>query len=111
MAKESEARLEQIIRGMRYIKLVVYPMEAFEEAAEFVEGLANVFDAASGARIKSALAQTLTQIFEPVIMVCSLPALGATLTVESIILRAHPPRSTTPSGPEPCRSFTAAHPT
>lgn len=44
-------------------------MELFEEATEFLEALANIFEAASGARIKTALANTLTNLLSPVVLV------------------------------------------
>lgn len=41
-------------------------MEAFEDAADFMEALASIFDVSSGARIKTALAITLTALLTPV---------------------------------------------
>jgi hypothetical protein len=69
VAKEAEPKMEQLIRGMRFLKIQVYPMEAFEEAAEFMERVAKLFDAASGSRIKTALAETLTQLLSSVVTV------------------------------------------
>lgn len=86
VAKEAESKIEHIIYGMRYLKICVgsimlqadsrisqhvqvYPLEAFEEAAEFIEALAAVFDAASGFKIKVALASVLTSLLAPVIKV------------------------------------------
>ena len=69
MAKELEPRVEHLIRGMRFLKLQIYPMEAFEEAAEFLEALSGIFDVASGLRIKISMANTITALLTPIIMV------------------------------------------
>jgi len=67
VAKENEARIEHIILGMRFLRFQTYPMEAFEEAAEFTESLAALFDAASGSRIKIAFATALNALFTSVV--------------------------------------------
>jgi hypothetical protein len=69
LAKDEEARAEHLIRGMRYLNFKIYPLEQFEEAAEFLEALADVFEAANGARVKLAMASTLTALLEPIIAV------------------------------------------
>lgn len=40
----------------------IFPLESFEEGAEFVEVLSRFFVASHGHRIKSAYAQTLTHL-------------------------------------------------
>ena len=67
IAKDGEARIEHIILGMRFLRFQTYPMEAFEEAAEFTETLAIQFDAASGSRIKIAFATALNALFSSVV--------------------------------------------
>jgi hypothetical protein len=69
LTKDEEARAEHLIRGMRFLKFQIYPLEQFEEAAEFLEALADVFELAQGARIKMAMASTLTALLEPIIAV------------------------------------------
>ncbi|GAA97489.1 uncharacterized protein L969DRAFT_91404 [Mixia osmundae IAM 14324] len=64
--KDLEPRLEHIIRGMQYLRIELYPLELFEEAAEFMEGLAKIFDAASGSRLKLALTETMITLITPV---------------------------------------------
>lgn len=44
----------------------VWPLESFEEGAEFMETLAKAFDNAHGFRFKSAFAETLVQLLHPV---------------------------------------------
>lgn len=64
--KDGGMRYENIIRGIEYIKLKVYPSEAFEEAAEFLESLSKSFANAHGQRLKSAFAEVLTTLLHPV---------------------------------------------
>jgi Cell morphogenesis N-terminal len=44
----------------------VWPPEAFEEAAEFMESLSKSFEQAHGLRLKSAFAETLVQLLHPI---------------------------------------------
>lgn len=60
-----------MVRSMRYVRLKVYPMEAFEDAAELLECMSTIFEAASGERIKRALALTLNQMLEAIVVVSS----------------------------------------
>lgn len=69
-SKETEPRVEQLIRGMRWIVIRVFPMEAFEEAAELMESLAGIFEATQSSRLRSALAVTINQIISPIALVC-----------------------------------------
>ncbi|KAG9015079.1 Cell morphogenesis protein PAG1 [Tulasnella sp. 427] len=64
--KDGGMRYENIIRGIEYIKLKVYPSEAFEESAEFLESLSKSFANAHGQRLKSAFAEVLTTLLHPV---------------------------------------------
>lgn len=75
-SKETEPRLEQLIRGMRCILIRVFPMEAFEEAAEFMESLSGIFEATQSSRLRCALAVTMNQIISPIALVCSLPLMN-----------------------------------
>lgn len=69
LTQNNEANIEHIVRCMRWVRLKVYPMEAFEDAAELLESMSRIFDAASGERIKRALAQTLNQMLEAIVLV------------------------------------------
>lgn len=51
--KEKEPQLEMLIRGMRCFKLKLYPIELFEEMADFLESLAN-FSVNAPTRLKYA---------------------------------------------------------
>ncbi|KAG9006543.1 Cell morphogenesis protein PAG1 [Tulasnella sp. JGI-2019a] len=66
VVKDGGTRFENIIRGLEYIKLKVYPSEAFEEGAEFVENLSKSFANAHGQRLKTTYAEVLTKVLHPV---------------------------------------------
>ena len=38
---EDEPKLYLLINGMKYLKLTIYPLEEFEESAEFIQSLAK----------------------------------------------------------------------
>ncbi len=52
-AKDSEARIEHLLRGMRTLKLRVYPEAELELAAELLESLAALFVNAHGQPLNS----------------------------------------------------------
>ncbi|KAG8937043.1 Cell morphogenesis protein PAG1 [Tulasnella sp. 419] len=66
LLKDGGMRYENIVRGVEHLKLTVYPTEAFEEGAEFVEGLSNSFCNAHGQRLKIAFAEVLTRLLHPI---------------------------------------------
>jgi hypothetical protein len=65
--KESEAKIEHILKGMRTLKLKVYPEEELEMSAEFVQALAGFFANSHGHYLKCAYAETLIHLLHPVI--------------------------------------------
>ena len=70
-SKEGDPALETAILGMRYLNITPYPMELFEEGAEFLEVVAKSFAGAHGQRIKSAYAEALYHLLLPVAKVSS----------------------------------------
>ena len=64
--KSIEEMLVAAINSMRHLKITVYPMELFEEGAEFVEILPRHFANAHGFRIKSAYAEAFLHLLLPV---------------------------------------------
>lgn len=61
--------------------LQVWPPEAFEEGAEFLESFSKSFAHAHGFRLKSAFADTLIQLIHPIGKVCKSPTfLSVTVT-------------------------------
>jgi hypothetical protein len=44
----------------------VWPPEAFEEGAEFMESLSKSFEQAHGLRLKTAFAETLVHLLHPI---------------------------------------------
>ncbi|KOS15114.1 tao3-transcriptional activator of och1 [Malassezia pachydermatis] len=66
VSRDNELLTEAAILGMRYLRITVYPMEAFEAGATFLTTLAQFFSHAHGYRIKRAFARVLHTIIEPV---------------------------------------------
>lgn len=64
--KDLDPRYENIVRGLRYIKIKVYPYEYFEDCAEFLDTLSKSFANAHGTRFKIAFNETLTQLLHSV---------------------------------------------
>ena len=61
-----EAKLELIIRGMRFLKLKIYPMDALEETAEFLRLCSDHFQGAQGVRVKAAFADVFVGLLDPI---------------------------------------------
>ncbi|KAG9125716.1 Cell morphogenesis protein PAG1 [Ceratobasidium sp. 392] len=64
--KDHDARYEHVVEGLKHIRIKVWPPEAFEEGAEFMESLSKSFANAHGTRLKIAFAQSLVQILHPI---------------------------------------------
>ena len=64
--RDTELLTESAVLGMRFLRIRVYPMEAFEEGCEFFEILARFYMHAHGFRIKHAFAHVLSAILLPV---------------------------------------------
>ncbi|KAF9444887.1 hypothetical protein P691DRAFT_806559 [Macrolepiota fuliginosa MF-IS2] len=64
--KDADVKYENLVKGLRHIKINVWPYEAFEEGAEFMEPLAKAFGNAHGLRLKSTFAETLVHILHPI---------------------------------------------
>ncbi|KAI0032600.1 cell morphogenesis N-terminal-domain-containing protein [Vararia minispora EC-137] len=64
--KDMDMRFENLVRGLKHVQIKVWPLESFEEGAEFMETLAKAFDNAHGFRFKLAFAETLVQLLHPV---------------------------------------------
>lgn len=64
--RDTELLTESAVLGMRFLRIRVYPMEAFEEGCEFIEILARFYMHAHGFRIKHAFAHVLSAILLPV---------------------------------------------
>lgn len=63
--KEIEPSIHLLIHGMRYLKLTNYPLESFEEGADFLQSIAKFFSATKSHSIKLAYCQVLTSILLP----------------------------------------------
>lgn len=71
--KEIEPSIHLLIHGMRYLKLKNYPLEDFEESADFLQSIAKFYRTTKSHSIKLAYSQVLTYILLP---------LAETLTAE-----------------------------
>ncbi|CAG8582462.1 4463_t:CDS:10, partial [Ambispora leptoticha] len=66
LIKEHEAKITMLIKGMRYLKLKIYPEGALEETAEFLNSLAGFLKNATGTKIKHAYAELFVQLLAPI---------------------------------------------
>jgi len=65
--KDGEARLGYLIRGVQFLKLKVYPLEAFEDTADFISAFATVFESSRGSFVKTTMAETLGPLLVQVV--------------------------------------------
>lgn len=65
--KESDAKIEHLLKGMRRLKLRVYPEEELEMSSEVIQALAGFFANAHGQNLKCAYAETFVHLLHPVI--------------------------------------------
>ncbi|KAK9472091.1 cell morphogenesis N-terminal-domain-containing protein [Dipodascopsis tothii] len=66
LSKEAETNTQLLIYGMRYLKLKVYPMDALDSSAEFLESIANYFVLSQGQTVKQAFSEILEQLLLPI---------------------------------------------
>jgi hypothetical protein len=59
-------KYENLVRGLKHIQIKVWPPEAFEEGAEFMESLSKSFGNAHGLRLKTTFSETLLQLLHPI---------------------------------------------
>ncbi|KII91186.1 hypothetical protein PLICRDRAFT_135155 [Plicaturopsis crispa FD-325 SS-3] len=64
--KDLDMKYENLVKGLKHIQIKVWPPEAFEEAAEFMESLSKSFANAHGQRLKMAFAETLVHLLHPI---------------------------------------------
>lgn len=60
-----EPKYHLLIHGMRYLELTNYPLEKFEESAEFIQSLAKFFSASNNHTILFAYAEVLSSLILP----------------------------------------------
>ncbi|KAJ7046983.1 cell morphogenesis N-terminal-domain-containing protein [Mycena alexandri] len=64
--KDLDMKYENLVKGINHIQIRVWPPEAFEEGAEFLESLSKSFVRAHGLRLKTAFAETLVKLLHPI---------------------------------------------
>ncbi|KAF8962300.1 cell morphogenesis N-terminal-domain-containing protein [Flammula alnicola] len=65
VSKDAGTRYENLVKGLKHIKIKVWPPEAFEEGAEFMESLSKSYGNAHG-QLKIAFAETLIMLLHPI---------------------------------------------
>ncbi|KAF7323164.1 hypothetical protein HMN09_00096800 [Mycena chlorophos] len=64
--KDLDMKYENLVKGINHIQIKVWPPEAFEEGAEFLESLSKSFVQAHGFRLKIAFADSLVKLLHPI---------------------------------------------
>lgn len=62
---EDEPKLHLLIQGMQYLKLTNYPLEVFEESADFLQSLAKFFEKSQNETIIYAYCEVLSLLLLP----------------------------------------------
>lgn len=65
--KENDTRMEHLLKGMRYLKIRVYPEPELEMSSEFIQSLASLYANVERQNLKNAYADTLVHLLHPVI--------------------------------------------
>ncbi|KAJ3080796.1 Cell morphogenesis protein PAG1, partial [Quaeritorhiza haematococci] len=66
-----ENKVEQIVRSMRFLKLKIYPMDALEETADFLQICAEFYQNAHNMKLKHAFADLFVELLEPIAAVAT----------------------------------------
>ncbi|KAF8660761.1 hypothetical protein AX16_001555 [Volvariella volvacea WC 439] len=64
--KDADMRYENLVRGLRHIQIKVWPPEAFEDGAEFMETLSKSYANARGQSFKITFAEVLVHMLHPI---------------------------------------------
>ncbi|KAK7203023.1 cell morphogenesis N-terminal-domain-containing protein [Myxozyma melibiosi] len=62
LSKEQEQNIQVVIHGMEYLQLKVYPLELFEDSADFIHSLCKFFVKSHGQRVKHAYCEILNTL-------------------------------------------------
>lgn len=74
VSREEEPHLHLLIHGMRYLKLTNYPLEKFEESADFIQSLTKFFCNTQNQPILFAYADVLSNLILPLASVLTAEA-------------------------------------
>lgn len=66
ISKDNDQKYEYLLKGLQHIQIKVWPPEAFEEGAEFLDSLSKSFANAHGQRLKITFAEILVQLLHPI---------------------------------------------
>jgi hypothetical protein len=101
--KDSDMKYENLVTGIRHIQIRVWPPEAFEDGAEFMELLSKSFAHAHGYKLKCAFAETLTQVLHSIGKVRS--SYSKTWQSADVSFRLLKQRRIILNGPKPLKIF------
>lgn len=65
VTRNSEPGVHLLILGMRYLRLKNYPLEKFEETADFIKSIAKFFSKAENISVSLAYAEVISQLLLP----------------------------------------------
>lgn len=74
VSRDDEPHLHLLIHGMRYLKLTNYPLEKFEESADFIQSLTKFFSNTQSQPILFAYADVLSNLILPLASVLTAEA-------------------------------------
>ncbi|KAI3639065.1 hypothetical protein MIR68_002595 [Amoeboaphelidium protococcarum] len=60
-----EAKAEQFIKSLKYVRLKMYPQDALEQSVQFVQHIAGLFNASHSSVLKLAYASLITDLLMP----------------------------------------------
>ncbi|KAK6462186.1 transcriptional activator leucine zipper [Scheffersomyces coipomensis] len=91
VSHEEEPKLHLLISGMRYLILTNYPLEVFEESADFIKSLAKFFDKAQNETIVFAYCEVLSNLVLPLANILTAETNHPTWVegIEEIYYKAH----------------------
>ncbi|SCW02012.1 LAFE_0E12200g1_1 [Lachancea fermentati] len=65
ISREMEPSVHLLILGMRYLRLKNYPLEQFEESADFIKSIAKFFSTCQNFSVRLAYAEVISQLLLP----------------------------------------------
>ena len=89
--QDDEPKIHLLISGMRYLKLTNYPLDVFEESAEFMQSLAKFFEKSQNETIIYAYCEVLSSLVLPLANIMTAEANHPTWVeaVEKIFYKAY----------------------
>ncbi|RFU32893.1 hypothetical protein B7463_g3440, partial [Scytalidium lignicola] len=64
--RESDGKMEMVLGGMRYLRIKIYPEDAWDQSCDFMISLGRLFSQSRGHRLKYAYCQILDILLSPI---------------------------------------------